>query len=41
VLLAFEVDYFWIATTLYLGLTLQTIVAQVIKIRAYRRGFVS
>jgi hypothetical protein len=41
VLVAFEVDHFWIATTLYLGLTFQTIVAQVIKIRAYRRGFVS
>ena len=41
VLLAFEVDHFWIASTLYVGLSIQTISAQVVKIRAYRRGFVS
>jgi hypothetical protein len=41
VLLAFEVDHFWIASTLYIGLSIQTVAAQVVKIRAYRRGFAS
>jgi hypothetical protein len=41
VLLAFEVDHFWIASALFVGLSIQTITAQVIKIRSYRRGFVA
>jgi len=36
---AIELDYFWIANVLYLGLVLSTLLASAIKIAAYRRGF--
>lgn len=39
VLLMLEVDPFWIASALYVGLSIQTVAAQVVKIRAYRRGW--
>lgn len=34
-----ERDYFWIANTLYLSLAMATLVAGIVKLRAYRRGF--
>jgi len=34
-----EYDYFWIANALYLSFAVGTIVASVVKIGAYRRGF--
>jgi len=34
-----ELDYFWIANTLYLSLALAGLVAGAIKLHAYRRGF--
>ncbi|MCU0302303.1 MAG: hypothetical protein MUF35_12020 [Candidatus Nanopelagicales bacterium] len=34
-----EVDYFWIANTLYLSFAVASLVGGVVKLRAYRRGF--
>ena len=34
-----ELDYFWIANVIYLGLVLSTLLASATKIVAYRRGF--
>jgi hypothetical protein len=34
-----EYDYFWIANTLYLSFAVAGVVAGVVKLRAYRRGF--
>ncbi len=34
-----ELDYFWIANVIYLGLVLSTLLASARKIVAYRRGF--
>ncbi|MCU0284489.1 MAG: hypothetical protein MUD13_11445 [Candidatus Nanopelagicales bacterium] len=34
-----ELDYFWIANTLYLSLAVAGLVSGVVKLRAYRRGF--
>ena len=36
---AVELDHFWIANVLYLGLVLSTLLATATKIVAYRRGF--
>jgi hypothetical protein len=34
-----EYDYFWIANTLYLSFVVAGLVAGIVKLRAYRRGF--
>jgi hypothetical protein len=34
-----EFDYFWIANTLYLSFVVASVVAGIVKLRAYRRGF--
>ena len=34
-----EYDYFWIANTLYLSFAVASVVAGIVKLRAYRRGF--
>ncbi len=34
-----ESDYFWIANTLYLSFAVAGLVAGIVKLRAYRRGF--
>jgi MFS family permease len=34
-----EFDYFWIANTLYLSFVVAGLVAGIVKLRAYRRGF--
>ncbi len=34
-----EYDYFWIANTLYLSFAIAGLVAGIVKLRAYRRGF--
>ncbi|MGB8021911.1 MAG: hypothetical protein WCF04_11835 [Candidatus Nanopelagicales bacterium] len=34
-----EYDYFWIANTLYLSFAVAGLVAGIVKLRAYRRGF--
>jgi MFS family permease len=34
-----EFDYFWIANTLYLSFAVAGLVAGIVKLRAYRRGF--
>ncbi len=39
ILAMLESDYFWIANTLYLSLAIAALVAGVVKLRAYRRGF--
>lgn len=41
VLLLSGAAHVWIATAFYVGLSIHTIVEQVMRIRAYRRGFVS
>ena len=38
VLCAFEVDWFWIANTMYFGFALSTIVGSIASVIAYRRG---
>jgi hypothetical protein len=38
-LIMLEYDYFWIASALYLSFVVGTLVASVVKILAYRRGF--
>jgi hypothetical protein len=38
VLCAFEVDWFWIANTMYFGFAISTIVGSVASVIAYRRG---
>jgi hypothetical protein len=40
-LLLFGAAHVWIATAFYVGLSLHTVVEQVVRIRAYRKGFVS
>ena len=39
ILTMLEHDYFWIANTLYLSFVVATLVAGIVKLRAYRRGF--
>ncbi len=39
VLTMLEHDYFWIANTLYLSFAVAGLVAGIVKLRAYRRGF--
>ena len=39
ILTMLEYDYFWIANTLYLAFALAGLVAGIVKLRAYRRGF--
>ncbi len=38
VLCAFEVDWFWIANTMYFGFAISTIVGSIASVIAYRRG---
>ena len=38
VLCAFEVDWFWIANTMYFGFALSTIIGSIASVIAYRRG---
>jgi hypothetical protein len=40
VLCAFEVDWFWIANTMYYGFAVSTIVGGIASVIAYRRGLV-
>lgn len=37
-LCAFEVDWFWIANTMFFGFALSSIVSQIVSVVAYRRG---
>jgi MFS family permease len=39
ILTMLESDYFWIANTLYLSFAVAGLVAGIVKLRAYRRGF--
>ena len=39
ILTMLEYAYFWIANTLYLSLAVAGLVAGIVKLRAYRRGF--
>ena len=39
ILTMLEYDYFWIANTLYLSFAVASVVAGIVKLRAYRRGF--
>lgn len=39
ILTMLERDYFWIANTLYLSLVAAGLIAGIVKLRAYRRGF--
>ena len=39
ILTMLEQDYFWIANTLYLSFVVAGLVAGIVKLRAYRRGF--
>ena len=39
ILTMLEYDYFWIANTLYLSFAVAGLVAGIVKLRAYRRGF--
>ena len=39
ILTMLEYDYFWIANTLYLSFAVAGVVAGIVKLRAYRRGF--
>lgn len=39
ILTMLESDYFWIANTLYLSFAIAGLVAGIVKLRAYRRGF--
>jgi hypothetical protein len=39
ILTMLEQDYFWIANTLYLSFVVASLVAGIVKLRAYRRGF--
>ena len=39
ILTMLEYDYFWIANTLYLSFAIAGLVAGIVKLRAYRRGF--
>jgi hypothetical protein len=39
ILTMLESDYFWIANTLYLSFVVAALVAGIVKLRAYRRGF--
>jgi len=40
VLCAFEIDWFWIANTMYYGFAISTIVGGIASVIAYRRGLV-